>query len=163
MAVFAQLQRIYWNCVYCTDCPVLEWILPLYAVVTPYMKQLQGPRRSRTAIDCPLDLEVVLEVYKMTSEWWVFLASSLLLRLISRPPTPLWVRRVKSLTQIFTLILNLLSSPYNTLRLWNPSTKLTVVSRYTKNHSPLFLISGREASLRVRRFVCWMYLQAEKR
>lgn len=109
-------------------CPVLEWILSLYAALTPYIKQLQGPQ---SAIASPLDCEVVLEEYKMASEWWVFLASSLLLRLISKPPTTVWVRRVKSETEVFTLILNLLSSPYNTLWLWKATHKAnTCVKMY---------------------------------
>lgn len=65
------------------------------------------------------------------TEWWVFLASSLLLRLISKPPTAVWVRRVKSETEVFTLILNLLSSPYNTLWLWKSIHKAnTCVKMY---------------------------------
>lgn len=97
------------------QCPVLEWIYPC----TLLWLHTSNTTRATECSSFSSGLQSsVRGVQDGITEWWVFLASSLLLRLISKPPSTVWVRRVKSETEVFTLILSLLSSPYDTPRLW---------------------------------------------
>lgn len=108
-------ERMHWSCIYFTVSCVGVSIIPaccsdsIHQTVTratEYNKFSSGLQTS------------VRGVQDGITKCWVFSASSLLLRLISKPPTTAWVRRVKFETEVFTLILSLVSSPYNTPRFW---------------------------------------------
>lgn len=151
-------ERIHWSCVYFTvSCVRVN--ISLHAALTPYIKQLQGPQ---SAIVSPLDCKVVLEEYKMASQSGEF----------SWHPPCCW-DSYQSLSQQygwegwnqrqryslwFSAYFRLLITHHGSEKL---STKLTLVSRCTKNYSYLFLISGRGVFLRIRGFVCLKYCRAK--
>lgn len=142
------------------QCPVLEWVLSLHAALTPYIKQLQGPQ---SAIASPLDCEVVLEEYKMASQsaefsWHPPCCWDSYQSLPQQYGWEGWNRRWKY-SLWFSANFRLLIAHHSSEKL---STKLTLVSRCTKNYSYLFLISGRGVCLRVRGFVCQKYSCVEQ-
>lgn len=109
--------------------PVLEWILSLHAALTSYIKQ--GPQ---TATASPLGCEVVLEEYKMASQGGEFSWHCCRDSYQSLPQQYVW--EGWNQRQVFTLILNLLSSPYNTPWLWKAIHKANTC---VKMYKELFL------------------------